>query len=145
MGTLARNAGCNVETVRYYEKAGLMPEPPRTPGGHRLYSRSHLQRLCFIRRSRELGFPVQQVRSLLRLVDEPDHTCGEVKAFALAQADEVQRRIEDLQRLRRALHDMAKQCNGGHYSVDDCPIVEALFAEAPGIDDRGHLSRRRSE
>lgn len=130
VGALARGAGCNVETVRYYEKAGLMPEPARSPGGHRLYARSHLRRLRFIRRGRELGFSVDQVRSLLRLVDEPDHTCGEVRAFALSHANEVRRRIEDLERLREALDSLAEQCRGEKYSVDDCPIIEALFSGA---------------
>jgi len=136
VGALARGAGCNVETVRYYEKAGLMPEPARSPGGHRLYARSHLRRLRFIRRGRELGFSVDQVRSLLRLVDEPDHTCGEVRAFALSQASEVRRRIEDLERLRGALESLAEQCHGGRYSVDDCPIIEALFAGGAAGGDR---------
>jgi MerR family mercuric resistance operon transcriptional regulator len=133
VGVLARHAGCNVETVRYYENAGLMPEPPRSPGGHRQYAHAHLQRLCFIRRSRELGFPVEQVRALLRLVDEPEHTCGEVKDMAIWQVNEVQRRIDDLRRLQRALNDMARQCGGGRSSVDDCPIIEALFADAPQV------------
>lgn len=132
VGVLAKNAGCNVETVRYYEKAGLMPEPPRSPGGHRLYAQAHLRRLGFIRRSRELGFSVAQVRALLQLVDEPEHTCGEVRAIAQAQTDEVRRRIRDLERLRQALDDMVEQCDGGQYSVADCPIVEALFTAEAG-------------
>lgn len=127
MGKLAELTGCNVETVRYYEKAGLMPEPARTAGGHRSYSRSHLKRLYFIRRSRELGFPVAQVRQLLALIDEPDHTCGEIKAITLLQAREVQRKIKDLKRLHTALNEMAVKCAGGNYRLDDCPIVEALF------------------
>lgn len=131
VGRLAELAGCNVETVRYYEKAGLMPEPPRTEGGHRLYSRGHLKRLYFIRRSRELGFPVEQVRQLLTLVDEPNHTCGEIKAITLLQAREVQRKISDLKRLQTALNDMSMKCGGGNYTLDNCPIVEALYKGVP--------------
>ncbi len=129
VGELASRAGSNVETVRYYEKAGLMPEPPRTEGGHRLYSYSHLKRLFFIRRSRELGFPVKQVRELLKLIDEPHHTCGEVKALALLQAQEVQRKIADLKRLQTALNEISVKCKGESYSIDNCPIIDALFDE----------------
>lgn len=129
MGQLAARAGSKVETVRYYEKAGLMPEPPRTAGGHRMYSRAHLKRLVLIHRSRKLGFPIEQVRELLKLIDELHHTCGEVKALAVLQAREVKRKIDDLERLRRALNQMAAQCAGGGYSTDDCPIIDALFEE----------------
>jgi MerR family mercuric resistance operon transcriptional regulator len=129
VGELASQAGSKVETVRYYEKVGLMPEPPRTEGGHRLYSHSHLKRLVFIRRSRELGFPIEQVRQLLKFIDEPRHTCGEVKTLAVLQAREVQRKIDDLKRLRKALNEMAVKCKGDSYSVDNCPIIDALFKE----------------
>lgn len=131
VGKLAGLAGCKVETVRYYEKAGLMPEPERTAGGHRLYSKGHLKRLYFIRRSRELGFSIAQIRELLGMIDEPDHTCGEIKAIAWDQAREVQRKIEDLQRLKKVLNEITAKCSGGQYTIEDCPIVEALFAGAP--------------
>lgn len=127
IGELASQAGSKVETVRYYEKAGLMPEPPRTEGGHRLYAHSHLKRLVFIRRSRELGFPIEQVRQLLKFIDEPSHTCGEVKTLAVRQTREVQRKIADLKRLQTALNEMAVKCEGGSYTVDNCPIINALF------------------
>ncbi len=127
VGELAARSGVKSETVRYYEKAGLMPEPPRSPGGHRLYRREHLKRLSFIRRARELGFPIRQVRELLNFIDEPAHTCGEVKGMAMRQAREVQRKIDDLQRLRDALNQMAARCNGGGYSIENCPIIDALF------------------
>ena len=130
MGELASRAGCKVETVRYYEKEGLIPEPPRTGGGHRLYSHSHLKRLYFIRRSRELGFPIEKVRELLTFVDEPHHTCGEVKAMTMAQAAEVQSRIDDLKRLKTALDEMSAKCSGGKYSIESCPIVDAIFCES---------------
>lgn len=135
VGELARGAGCKVETVRYYEKVGLMPEPPRTEGGHRLYSQGHLKRLVFIRRSRDLGFSIEQVRELFRLVDEPRHCCGEVKAITLTQARDVARKIADLKRLQRALNDLSSRCAGGRYTIDDCPIINALF-DMPG--ETGH-------
>ena len=132
VGDLATQGGCKVETVRYYEKTGLMPDPPRTEGGHRIYSLDHLKRLIFIRRSRGLGFSIDQVRELLRFVDEPNHTCGEVRDMAMQQAQAVQKRIDDLKRLQKALSEMAARCKGGRYKVEDCPIVDALFESKNG-------------
>lgn len=129
VGDLARAGQCKVETVRYYEKIGLMPTPQRTEGGHRVYHRPELKRLIFIRRSRDLGFSVAQVRDLLQFVDEPNHTCGEVKALTLAQSEEVQRKIDDLQRLHKALLEMADKCKGESYSLEQCPIIDALYDE----------------
>ncbi len=130
VGELATASGCKVETVRYYEKIGLMPEPPRTEGGHRLYSLNLLKRLTFVRRSRELGFPIEQIRELLRFVDEPGHTCGEVKGMAMLHARAVQGKIDDLKRLQKALNDMAARCKGKGYALEDCPIIDALFDES---------------
>ena len=129
VGELARASQCKIETVRYYEKIGLMPTPKRTEGGHRIYNQPELKRLIFIRRSRDLGFSVAQVRDLLRFVDEPNHTCGEVKALTLAQSEEVQRKIDDLQRLHKALLEMADKCKGESYSLEQCPIIDALYDE----------------
>ena len=130
VGDLARAGQCKVETVRYYEKIGLMPIPQRTGGGHRSYQQSELKRLIFIRRSRELGFSVAQVRDLLQLVDEPDHTCGEVKDFTVAQSKEVQRKIDDLQHLHKALLEMSDKCKGQNYSLEQCPIIDALYDQS---------------
>ena len=129
VGDLARAGQCKVETVRYYEKIGLMPTPLRTEGGHRVYHQPELKRLIFIRRSRALGFSVAQVGELLPFVDEPNHTCGEVKALTLAQSEEVQRKIDDLQRLHKALLEMADKCKGESYSLEQCPIIDALYDE----------------
>lgn len=129
VGYLARAGQCKAETVRYYEKIGLMPTPQRTEGGHRIYKQPELKRLIFIRRSRDLGFSVAQVRDLLRFVDEPNHTCGEVKTLTLAQSEEVQRKIDDLQRLHKALLEMADRCKGENYSLEQCPIIDALFED----------------
>ena len=127
VGDLATACGCKVETVRYYEKTGLMPNPPRTEGGHRIYSLEHMKRLVFIRRSRELGFTIEQVNELLCFVDEPGHSCGEVKAMAMLQARAAQEKIDNLKRLQKALNDMAVRCKGKNYKVEDCPIIDALF------------------
>ena len=129
VGELATRAGCKPETVRYYEKEGLMPVPARTEGGHRQYGAAHLKRLRFIRRSRELGFTVENVRELLGFIDEPERTCGEVKMLAVRHIEDVERRMEDLQKLHRSLQEMVLYCRGGDYTVDNCPIIQAL-AEA---------------
>ena len=125
IGDLARRAGCRVETVRYYERAGLMPAPPRTAGGHRVYGAGHMKRLAFIRRARELGFPLDQVRGLLELADSGDFTCGDVRAMTLGHRDDVRRRMADLRRLDAALAALAAQCEGG--GGRDCAILDALF------------------
>lgn len=124
IGVLAKGAGVKVETIRYYEHVGLMPPPPRSLGGHRHYERAHLRRLGFIRRSRELGFPLDEIRALLGLVDGGDVTCGEVRQLTLHHLGGVRRKIADLKRMERTLADIAEQCEGG--AVRHCPIIEAL-------------------
>ncbi len=128
-GQLARQANCKVETVHYYEKTGIMPEPGRTKGGHRIYTLTHLKRLNFIRRCRDLGFSIEQVKELLRFIDESDHYCGEVKAMAMLHIRETQQKIDDLTRLKDALNQMVGQCKGQNYSIDNCPIIDALYVE----------------
>ena len=125
IGSLSKRTGCKVETVRFYEREGLMPSPPRTPGGHRLYDEAHLKRLTFIRRSRELGFTLDQVRGLLRIVDGDHVACSEVKGVTLEHLDDVKGKIADLRRLRKVLEDLAARCAGDE--TPDCPIIEALF------------------
>lgn len=125
IGPLSEKTGCNIETIRYYERIGMMPKPPRTAGGHRVYREEHLKRLTFIRRSRELGFTLDQVRNLLLLVDGDDFTCDEVKTMTLEHADNVHRKINDLKKLERVLKDMVSQCDRG--DVPDCPVIDALF------------------
>lgn len=129
IGQLAEKAKCKVETVHYYEKSGLMPKPPRTEGGHRIYGISHVKRLNFIRRCRELGFSIEKIKEMLKFIDEPNHYCGEVKAIAMLQAREVQQKIKDLERLKSALNKMASQCKGENYTIDNCPIIDALYVE----------------
>lgn len=125
IGPLSEQTGCNIETIRYYERIGIMPPPPRTEGGHRVYREEHLKRLTFIRRSRELGFTLDQVRDLLLLVDGDDFTCDEVKTMTLEHANNVHRKIADLKKMERVLKDMVSQCNRG--DVPDCPVIDALF------------------
>ena len=129
IGKLAKKVNCKVETVHYYEKIGLMPEPPRTNGGHRIYDLNHIKRLNYIRRSRELGFSIEQIRSLLKFIDEPNHQCGEIKSIAILQAHDVQRKINDLKKLQIALNEMIGSCKGDDLTLDKCPIIDALYNE----------------
>lgn len=126
IGKLSKRTGVNIETIRYYERIGMMPAPPRSAGGHRLYDDMHLKRLAFIRRSRELGFSIEEIRRLLGLVDGGEHSCGEVRDMALEHVAEIQRKIADLQRMEFILEDMASRCEGG--TVPNCPILEELWA-----------------
>jgi MerR family mercuric resistance operon transcriptional regulator len=127
-GELAQRSGCNIETVRFYEKRGLLPVPPRTAGGHRDYTREHLKRLTFIRRSRELGFTLARVRGLLSFVDGGQWTCAEVRAMTLDHLADVRHKIADLKKLAQILEAMAARCDRG--AVPECPIVDALFEDA---------------
>jgi len=125
-GSLSTAAGVNIETIRYYEKIGLMPDPARSPGGHRIYKQRHLKRLSFIRRSRELGFTLQQIRELLELVDGGEYTCAEVHNRTTKHLADVSRKIRDLRKIQQTLKSMASECSGD--SVPDCPIVDELYA-----------------
>ena len=99
IGTFSERTGCHIETIRYYERIKLLPKPPRTEGGHRLYDREQVKRLVFIRRSRELGFSLDEIRTLLRLVDGKRYTCQEVKTITETHLEDVKRKIADLRRL----------------------------------------------
>lgn len=123
-GVLAGESGVKAETIRYYEKIDLMPEPARTEGGHRLYEDVHLQRLRFIRRSRELGFTLNEVRELLSLVDGQQVSCEKVQHIAEAHIKDVRAKIADLKKIERTLCDMSSQCNSKE--IPGCPIIELL-------------------
>lgn len=123
IGELSRLAQVHVETIRYYERIGLMPSPPRTDGGRRSYGAGHRRRLVFIRRSRELGFSLDEIRNLLRLAEE-GAACGEVRAAALAHLADIRRKLADLRRMARVLADTAARCAGG--DARSCPIIDAL-------------------
>ena len=125
IGEMSKLTGCNIETIRYYERIGVMPAPARSAGGHRTYAVEHLKRLTFIRRSRELGFTLKQVRGLLAMVDGGDFTCDEIKEITTGHMGDVRRKIADLRRLERVLGTMASRCDRGE--VPDCPVIDALF------------------
>jgi len=124
-GALAARTGCNIETIRYYEQIGMLPPAPRSQGGHRLYGPDLVKRLSFIRRSRDLGFTLDEVRELLRFVDGGKYTCEQVERLAIEHVHEVDRKISDLRRLKRVLDAMIAQCSGG--KVPHCPIIDTLY------------------
>lgn len=125
-GNLAKATGCNAETIRYYEKIGLLPEPERSASGHRLYFPDDEKRLKFIMRCRELGFSIAELRGLLGLVDSADYTCGDVLAVTTQHIRDIARKIADLRRLKKTLEDISAECSGEQ--VPDCPIIDALYS-----------------
>ncbi|HLG90361.1 MAG TPA: helix-turn-helix domain-containing protein [Alphaproteobacteria bacterium] len=127
-GALATLSGCNIETIRYYEQIGILPAPPRSQGGHRLYGQDLIKRLSFIRRSRELGFTLEEIRQLLRLVDGSNYTCAQVETLAHEHVQDIRRKIADLKKLKSVLESMASRCTGD--DVPECPIIDALFDSA---------------
>ena len=124
IGQLAKTTGTAVETVRYYEKIGLLPKVARTAGNYRSYGSAEVARLSFIRRARDLGFSLDQVRTLLSLADDRDLPCGEVDALARHHLDAVDRKIADLTALRSELSSLIAQCGRG--TIAECRILEAL-------------------
>ena len=124
IGELGMATETKVVTIRYYERIGLLPEPLRTSGNYREYSPEHLNRLSFIRRARDLGFSLSQVRGLLSLADQGERPCEAVDAIAREHLAQVDRKIADLAALRRELDSIIGQC--GHGTVAECRIIEAL-------------------
>lgn len=129
IGELARATGTKVETIRFYEKIGLIDAPARTTGNYRAYGPGHLSRLSFVRRSRDLGFSLDQVRALLSLADDRSQPCEAIDSIARNHLLEVDRKIADLMALKRELEELVGQC--GHGAIAQCRIVEALEPVSP--------------
>jgi MerR family transcriptional regulator, mercuric resistance operon regulatory protein len=125
IGKLARQSGCNVETIRYYERVGLLPAPSRSAGRYRLYDSLDVRRLAFVRRARELGFTLDQVRALLALsAKDGRDACTEVHNLAAEHLGEVRAKIADLRAMERILADAVRRCAAGE--LPGCPIIDAL-------------------
>ena len=125
IGPLSRKTGVHIETIRYYERIGLIPEPPRTAGGHRSYDEGHIKRLTLIARARELGFSLGEIRALLALGDGGDLSCDQMRAITLDHLATIRAKIDDLTRLEALLEDVSAKCKGG--TTPDCPILETLY------------------
>lgn len=136
IGQLAERGGCSVQIVRHYEDEGLMPLPPRTAGNQRRYGSEHLQRLQFIRHSRDLGFSLSDIRQIIQISDIPSQNCEAINAIAKQHLQDVERRITQLNALRKELKRMVGECQSG--KVAECRVIETLadFGHAHCRHDR---------
>ena len=133
IGNLAKAAGTQVVTIRYYEQVGLLPPPQRTAGNYRIYQPAHLDRLRFIRRCRELGFTLDQVRDLLHLSSQANEACGDVDRITADHLAAIEQKIADLRRLADELRRISRRCQGDG-RIADCQIVQAL---SPAVTGKG--------
>ena len=124
IGQLSRLSGVNIETIRYYERVKMLPSPPRTASGRRVYDSTHLRILAFVRRSRELGFSLDQIRTLIRLGGPEKASCREVRDIAVHHLDDIRAKLDDLQKLERLLAKTVARCSGK--TAPDCPVLDIL-------------------
>ena len=128
-GELARRTGVNAETIRYFERVGIIAAPDRTEGGHRIYDERHVRTLAFVRRARELGFTPDEVRAILRLGGPGRASCAEVREIAAHHLQQVRAKIADLARLERVLSSTIEQCSGE--VVPECPVIDMIESPQP--------------
>lgn len=124
-GVLAKRVGCNAETIRYYESIRLMPEPSRTGAGHRIYDEDASKRLTMLLRLRDLGFSIEEIRDVLKLIDSDTITCGEVEKITLDHIDVIKAKVKDLRAMLKALQELVQKCDGG--DTPDCGVLTELF------------------
>ena len=133
IGSMGKKTGTKVQTIRYYEQIGLMPEPGRTAGGQRRYGDAELDRLSFIRHSRQLGFSLDAIRELLDLSDQPDRSCDEADIIARRQLKQVEQKMERLTALQTELKRMVEECSGG--KTANCRVLEVLRDHSECLTD----------
>ncbi|MDZ4253281.1 MAG: Cd(II)/Pb(II)-responsive transcriptional regulator [Sulfuritalea sp.] len=131
IGELGQTMGVDIETIRYYEKAGLLAPPARTPNGYRAYSPVHVERLAFIRHCRALDMPLVGIKRLLDFVAHPDTDCGDIDRLIDEQLARVRARIKSMQALAKQLAALRARCDAGHV-VAECGILHELVAAAHG-------------
>jgi len=131
IGALSKQSGVNIETIRYYEKIGMLPAPPRTASGRRVYGQAQTRTLTFIRRARELGFSLDEIRALLGLAAPGKASCADVRAIAAEHLEDIRAKIADLAKLERLLAKTVARCSGRR--VPDCPVLDILDAQRPEI------------
>ena len=129
IGELSKHSGVNIETIRYYERIKMLPAPPRTASGRRVYRTTDLRILAFIRRSRELGFSLVEIRALLRLGAPGMASCSEVKEVAAHHLEDIRSKLGDLKKLERLLARTVARCSGK--AAPDCPILDILDIQRP--------------
>jgi MerR family mercuric resistance operon transcriptional regulator len=125
IGQVARRSAVNIETLRYYERRGLIPEPPRQASGYRQYDPQVVQRIQFIKRAQELGFTLKEISELLALRVDPDTTCEDVRRRAEAKIADIEEKVRSLQRIKKALAELTAACSG-RGPTGECPILEAM-------------------
>ncbi len=125
IGQVARRAGVGVETVRFYERQGLLEKPPRTESGYRQYPPEAVSRLYFIKKAKEVGFSLKEIKELLSLRLDSAATCQDVKSRAEAKILDIGQKIQALKRMKQALTDLTKACSG-RGSVSECPILQSF-------------------
>lgn len=133
IGAMAKRTGTKVQTIRYYEQIGLMPDPGRTQGGQRRYGDADLDRLSFIRHGRQLGFSLKAIRELLDLSDHPERSCVDAEAIARRQLEQVEQRIARLEALKKELQRMSRECSRGRSA--DCRVLEVLRDHSECLTD----------
>jgi DNA-binding transcriptional MerR regulator len=129
IGKASEQSGVNIETIRYYEREGIVPKPGRSAGGRRLYSSAEIAKLRFVRRCRDLGFPISIIQAFLSLTAQKGRSCSEVKTMAENHLGEINTKIENLTRLREALLCLSKNCDDG---TATCPMLDALMKDGFG-------------
>ncbi len=137
IGQLAQTTRTPVETIRYYEREGLLPATPRTEGNYRVYDDSHVERLNFIRHCRSLDMALDEIRALLHFKDEPQEDCSGVNDLLDAHIGHIARRIRELRGLERQLKALRSQCAGSH-PAEDCRILRDLSGDAPAFTPSVH-------
>ncbi len=126
VGKLAKIAGINLETIRYYERIGLLPQPARTESGYRIYGETDIKRLFFIKRAKELGFTLREINELLELRIKSQRKCGDVKRIAKNKIADIDRKIKDLEKLKSVLQKLVSQCINEQLTTEECPILETI-------------------
>lgn len=129
IGELAEQTGCQVETIRYYERVGVLPAPQRGQNNYRRYGEPHRRRLRFVRRCRDLGFSLDEVRTLLGMIDGGTKNCTKVEALGRGHLEAVREKIADLRQMESRLNELVARCHGGN--TPDCSFLEALFDSQP--------------
>ena len=129
-GELARQGGVNLESIRFYERERLLPKPPRTAGGYRMFTPDDVRRVRFVKRAQELGFSLREIKELLALRFEPDTSCADVRKRAQSKLSDIDQKISDLKRMRKILDLLTTACPG-RGTINGCPILESLDSPNP--------------
>jgi MerR family transcriptional regulator, mercuric resistance operon regulatory protein len=130
-GKLAKQVNCNIETIRYYEKVGMLPTPTRGENGYRQYGNEHLKRLQFILRAKELGFSGDSIKNLMKITNNTsDFTRAQVKNLTEEHISDITQKIKDLQNLKKTLISLSNNCDGSNESAEHCPIINSIYDAA---------------